>query len=167
MNDPIGTYNFGICYRDGKYGLPQDYTKALELCHRAGELGYASAYTNVGFAYQRGRSRGVERDEKKARYYWELAAMGGDEEGARHNLGCKEWQAGKMDRALKHFMIAVSGGVSHSLDMIKKMYSNGDATKEDYTKALQSYQEHLSEMKSPQRDEAAAYSDRYRYYQYQ
>ena len=32
MNDPIGTYNFGICYRDGKYGLPQDYTKALELC---------------------------------------------------------------------------------------------------------------------------------------
>ena len=39
------------------------------------------------------------------------------------------------------------------------MYSNGDATKEDYTKALQSYQTYLRGIKSRQRDEAAADED--------
>ena len=40
-NDPAAMYNLGVCYRDGLFGFPQDYTKALEHCHRAGELGYA------------------------------------------------------------------------------------------------------------------------------
>ena len=48
--------------------------------------------------------------------------------------------------------------------MIKQMYTDGYSTKEDYTKALQLYQAYLGEIKSKQRDEAAAYSDRYRYY---
>ena len=69
-----------------------------------------------------------------------------------------------MDRALKHHMIAVKDGDNDSLNEIKEFYSNGHATKDDYTEALQSYQEYVSEIKSPQRDEAAAYSDRYRYY---
>lgn len=34
----------------------------------------------------------------------------------------------------------------------------------DYKKALQSYQEYLSEIKSPQRDKAAAARENYRYY---
>ncbi len=43
--------------------------------------------------------------------------------------------------------------------------SNGNATKEEYTKALQLYQAYLSEIKSPQRDKAAAAHDEcYRYY---
>ena len=61
-------------------------------------------------------------------------------------------------------MIAVGSGQPGSLKQIQELYSNGYATKTDYTKALQSYQEYLSEIKSPQRDEAAAYGDRYRYY---
>ena len=83
---------------------------------------------------------------------------------ARHNLGANELDAGNMDRAVKHFMIAVRGGYDGSLDTIKKMYSKGYATKEDYTKALQVYQEYLDEIKSKERDEAAAYSEDYRYY---
>ena len=69
-----------------------------------------------------------------------------------------------MDRALKHFMIAVKGGHSTALEGIQKLYSNGRATKEDYTKALQMYQTYLGEIKSDQRDKAATISDRYRYY---
>ena len=68
-----------------------------------------------------------------------------------------------MDRALKHWMIAVRSGYSDSLAMIKELYTNGHATKDDYTKALQLYQTYLSEIKSKQRDEAAAFSDKYRY----
>jgi len=75
-----------------------------------------------------------------------------------------EEKAGNFDRALKHFTIAVRGGFSQSLQQIKSIYSKGYATKEDYTKALQSYQEYLAEIKSRQRDEAAAAREDYRYY---
>ena len=36
--DAISIYNQGCDYRDGTNGYPQDYTKAIELYHRAGEL---------------------------------------------------------------------------------------------------------------------------------
>jgi len=39
-----------------------------------------------------------------------------------------------------------------------------DISKEDYTNASRLYQEYLGEIKSKQRDEAAAFHERYRYY---
>jgi len=159
--DPIAMQSMGCVYRDGGFGLPQDYTKALELFHRAGELGHAEAYNNIGYLYDNGR--GVEVDKKKANYYFELGAMRGDT-AARYNLGRVEYKTGNKERALRHFMIAVRGGWSKSLDTIKKMYMNGYATKDVYTKALQSYQAYLGEIRSPQRDKAAAANERYRYY---
>ena len=159
--DPIAMYNQGNYYRDGRLGFPQDVNKALELYHQAGELGYTEAYCFVGYAYLHGD--GVEVDEKKAKHYWELAAMRGNV-NARYNLGYMERRAGNMDRAAKHFMIAVRGGESESLELIKQMYSDGHATKDDYTKALQAYQIYLAEIKSSQRDEAAAACEDYRYY---
>ena len=161
LNDPIAIYNNGCNYEKGTDGFPQDYVKALELWHRAGELGDTASYDNIGFAYDNGQ--GVEVDEKKAVYYYELAAMGGDVH-ARHNVGIGEENAGNVDRALKHYMIAVKDGHANSLQEIQDLFSNGHATKEDYTKALRAYQEYLSEIKSRQRDEAAAAHKRYRYY---
>ena len=61
-------------------------------------------------------------------------------------------------------MIAAGSGHSNSLKRIKDLYSKGYATKEDYMKALQSYQAYLSEIKSVQRDKAAAYNKMYDYY---
>ena len=70
----IAIYNQGNHYRGGTCGYPQDYTKALELWHRAAaELGHVMAYSNIGYAYYNGE--GVEVDEKKASRYYELAAM--------------------------------------------------------------------------------------------
>ena len=160
-DDPIAIFNIGVYYRDREYGFPQDYTKALELWHRAGELGYATAYSNIANSYGSGRS--VKIDKKKAKYYFELAAMGGSLEG-RYNAGIKEKDAGNYDRALKHHMIAVRSGFAKSLEIIKKLYSDGNATKDDCTKALRCYQTYLGEIKSKQRDEAAAAHDEYRYY---
>jgi len=160
MNDPIAICDLGCYYKEGSCGLPQNMDKAFDLWHQAGELGYASAYYNIGCAHTFGR--GVDRDEKKAMYYWGLAAMIGDV-NARFNLGYGEVQAGNMDRALKHYMIAVKDGCADSLENIKKMYEYGDATKDDYAKALQSYQAYIDEIKSKQRDEAAA-SDEYQNY---
>jgi len=159
-NDAEAIFNVGTYCYFGANGFPQDYTKALELFHRAAELDYATAYNSIGYAYDFGQ--GVEIDKKKAVHYYELAANGGNEI-ARYNLGINEQEAGNIDRALKHHMIAVRDGYTISLEQIKLMYSNGDATKGDYTKALQLYQTYLGEIKSPQRDKAAAYSEKYRY----
>jgi len=158
--DAAAISNLGGYYFDGKYGLPQDYDKALELFHQAGELGHALAYNNIGYSYINGW--GVESDKKKARYYYELAAMSGCVE-ARHNLGATEGQAFNNDRAIRHFMIAVKDGSNDSLLTIKKMVMFGYATKDDYTKALESYQAYLDEIKSDQRDKAAAADEDYKY----
>ena len=48
-------------------------TKANELLLKAGELGCAEAYRNLGMSYNNGL--GVEVDKKKAKHYYELAAM--------------------------------------------------------------------------------------------
>ena len=48
----------GVYYGLGKYGLPQDYAKALDLYHWAGILGHTTAYYYIGCVYDIGR--GVE-----------------------------------------------------------------------------------------------------------
>ena len=160
--DVIAIHYLANNYRDGTYGFPQNYKKALELWHRAGELGYADAYCSIGNAYDRGQ--GVEVDKKKSVHYFELSAVRGCEV-ARKNLGCIEECAGNIDRALRHHMISVRSGYTGSLDIIKELYTYGHATtKEDYMKALQLYQEYLDEIKSPQRDKAAAADEKCRYY---
>ena len=158
--DAYAIYDQGCDYRDGTDGYPQDYEKALEFWHRAVELGYSPAYVSIGYAYEHGR--GVEIDKKKSIYYYELAAMGGDVE-ARYNLGIMEENAGNMNIALRHYIIAVEGGYADSLKEIQDLYTKGYTTKEDYMKALQSYQAYLGEIKSDARDSAAA-SHGFRYY---
>ena len=150
----------GVHHYYGENGYPQDYTKALELWHRAAELGYSESCCNIGYAYEHGQ--GVVVDKSKANHYYELAAIGGNTT-ARCNLGIICRDSGNMDRALKHFMIAARGGDTESLTFIKRMYFFGDASKGDYTKALQFYQAYLGEIKSIQRDKAAA-ADEENYY---
>ena len=84
---------------------------------------------------------------------------------ARHSLGVEEEMIyNNVDRAIKHYVIAAGGGHIDSCKRIKQLFTNGHATKEDYTKALQAYQTYLGEIKSAQRDEAAAFDDEYKYY---
>jgi len=161
LGDAEAIFHLGCYYRDGLYGFPQDYDKAFELFVRAGELGYNKAFNSIGCAYSNGR--GVQIDKKKAKHYYKLAAIRGNV-FARYNLGDNEQREGNMNRALKHYMIAVECGKDSALKAIQKLYSNGHATKEDYAHALRTYQAYLSEIKSTQRDKAAAASANYRYY---
>jgi len=161
VKDPIAIHDLGCCYRDGKHGFTQDHVKALELFHEAGELGHTIAHCNIGYAYEVGH--GVEVDMKKANQYYELSAIGGCTQ-ARYNLGNMEVETGNMDRALKHFMIGAESGYNDSLKGIQELYTDGYATKEDYTEALQLYQTYLGEIKSVQRDKAAADDEGNRYY---
>ena len=147
----------GCHYYVGEHGLPKNSAKAVEFWHKAGKDGY----NNVGHAYDNGD--GVERDEKMAEHYYELAATEGDSY-ARHNLGGSEKNAGNYDRALKHYMIAVRGGDTPSVKAIQRMYMDGHVAKDQYAKALQSHQAYVNEIKSDQRDKAAASIDSYTYY---
>ena len=114
--------NLGCKHYNGSRGLRQNYRKAIKLWLRAGELGDAIAYRNLGTCYSAGR--GVVRDEKKANHYNALAAMGGDAM-ARHNLGAAEYNAGNMERAVKHWMIGVGAGFDNSLDGVRQCFANG------------------------------------------
>ena len=163
MNDYIAIYNRGCDYASGDRGLSQDYAKALEFWHQAGELGSARSYFNIGLYYYRNRGDKVEEDKKKTIHYYELAAMHGHVK-ARGNLGSLEARAGNFGRALRHYMIAVRSGCNDSVNLVRKMYRNEHATKDDYSKALRGYQSYLDEVKSDQRDEAAAFRDEYKYY---
>ena len=160
LNDANAINNIAGYYSEGMLGLSRDYTKALELWKRAAELGCGEAYYNTGAAYYHGE--GVERDMNKARHYYELAAMRGCVL-PRHILGIFEDNAGNIERALKHYVIAVEGGCSQSLKEIQDLYSRGLATKDVYIESLRSYQKYLVEVKSSQRDEAAAFDVRYKY----
>ena len=61
-------------------------------------------------------------------------------------------------------MIAVGGGNDKSLETIRLMVTIGDATKDDYAKALRAYQSYLDKIKSDHRDKAAAANEDYKYY---
>ena len=161
VGDAEAMYNLGCCYSEGSYGLTRDRTKGCKFWQQAGELGCAEAYNNIGYAYRNGE--GVERDEKKADHYYELSAMGGNV-GARHNLGCAEGNSGNWKRAIKHWSISAGAGYNDSVKNIQQMYTAGHATKQDYTEALRAYQEYLEDVRSEQRDQAAAFDDGYKCY---
>ena len=143
-------------YARGTMGMPQNQAKANELYLKAGELGCADAYFNLGNNYDNGR--GVEVDTKKAIHYHERAAMKGHIK-ARNNLGCLERGANRNDsRAMKHFLLAARAGHTNALkDKVKDGYMHGRVTKEEYANTLRAYQKSQDEMKSDARDEALAF----------
>ena len=138
-------------YASGTNGLPQDRAKANELLLKAGELGCAEAYSRLGYSYDNGT--GVEVDKRKAKHYYELAAMMGNVQ-ARYNLGCIEYNAGNYHRAYKHYILAASAGYPESLDVVKKVFTKGSVTKDEYASTLRAYHERQTEMKSEARDTA-------------
>ena len=162
LNDARAILNMGLYYSQGQHGLPQNIAKALQLWQRAGELGDSQSNCNLAQIYCNGY--GVEVDMKKAKHYRELAAMGGSLI-ARKILGDDEVESGNFDRALKHYQIGAKDGHCSAVKAIQYLYLKGNATKVDYAEALSSYQTYLDEIKSEQRDEAAAFNDEFKYYE--
>jgi len=70
---------------------------------------------------------------------------------SRYGLGFHESSKGKDGRALRHYLISAKMGHETSLNMVKKMFMNGIATKAQYTEALNCYQDAVEETKSPER----------------
>ena len=92
--------------------------------------------------------------------------MGAGRVSKIQNLAILENDSGNVDRETKLKLIIVVGfGSNDSLKAIKHMKVHGYATRDDYAKALQSYQSYLDEIKSDDRDTAAAFTTDNRYYE--
>ena len=77
VNDPLAYYPCGRrCYRDGRWGRQVDDLKALELFHRAAELGLPEAYV-LKLAHIMSEGNIVNKDPAKARACFAIAAMKG------------------------------------------------------------------------------------------
>ena len=139
----------GGMYANGEGSLPQDDEKANELWLQAGKLGCAEAYHNLSLYFY-----GI-RNQKKAEYFCELAAMGGYVY-ARSNLADNEYNAGNYERAYKHYMIAAKAGDKDSLDEVKDGFMRGFIAKDEYASTLRAHQKRVAEMNSDMREKAAA-----------
>ncbi len=145
-NDPAALRNMGmIRIEEG------DFQGALECWTKAAELGEATAHHNLSVMYRDGD--GVEKDKEKEVYHLEEAAIAGHPT-ARYNLGCEELGNGRYERAKRHFIIAANLGHEGSLKGLKALYTDGDASKEDYANALRAYQAAVDAVKSEERGEA-------------
>jgi tetratricopeptide (TPR) repeat protein len=155
-NDASAICQLGTKYFEGdeECGVKKDVNEAIKLYHRAAKLGFASAYKNLAVIYRNGY--GTVKDETKSKYYYELAAMAGSPK-ARGVLGRFDAEAGRFDRAIKHWLIAASCGDDEAVNCIKFTMTMGNATKDHYAQALRGYQQWMNEVRSADRDRAAAY----------
>jgi hypothetical protein len=145
-NDPIAMVQMGLRrYEDG------DYDSAFKYVNKAAALGDAGGHYQLACFY--GEGKGVEKDVKKELYHLEQAAIGGDAI-ARYNLGIEVEENGRMDRAMKHWVIAAALGHDGSLNALKDSYEDGLVSKEDFAAALRAHQAAIEATKSPQREAA-------------
>ena len=107
-NDAGAMYVLANDYYRGRRGLQQDRSKGDDLLTRAAALGSSQAHYQLGIHFDKG---GVV---KKAKFHFEAAAMAGHEM-ARYMLGITEAKSRNSDRAVKHWIIAASGGNHHML----------------------------------------------------
>ena len=125
-----------------------DYKGAVEYWAKAAELGDVVAHYQLSLLFRNGK--GVEKDEKKEVYHSEQAAIGGHPY-ARYNLGCLEWNNGRYERAIRHYIIAANLGDDDSIKQLKEGYRAGLVSKEDFASTLRAHQAAVDAMKSPQR----------------
>ena len=146
-NDPVAMTRMGVFRR--KAG---DHSGAVEYFTKAATFGnYAGAHYELSLMYYDGH--GVEKDEKKYLHHLEFAAIGGNVLG-RYNLGCAEGRIGRLDRAVKHFIIAANMGDDRSLENLKFAYRKKLVSKEDFAAVLRAHKAAVDATKSPQREEA-------------
>ena len=145
-NDPIAMAQLGSCLRDNG-----DHVDAFKYYSKAAELGDANAHYNLSILYLKGE--GVEKDETKRVHHLEEAAIQGHPH-ARYYLGNHEGRSGRIDRAVKHFIIAATLGHDDSIQAVKGLYKKEYVSKEDFAAALRAHHAAVNAMKSPQRKEA-------------
>ena len=145
-NDPVAMTQMGTeRHKEG------DYSSAFEYYTKAAELGDAMAHYKLAHLYCEGE--GVQKDERKALYHWEEAAISGHPY-ARLNLAVIEIENGRPERGEKHFIIAANLGDEKSMKQLWKCFSMGHVSKDDLSVTLRKHHAAVNATKSPQRKAA-------------
>ena len=148
-NEPVALNVLGEkFYQEG------DYSSAFQCYTRAVNVGDAEAHWNLSCMFRDGE--GFTKDEERQIYHAEEAAIAGTP-FARRVLAAKEWECGRFDRAVRHWIIAANVGDDTSLQCLKESYKDGHVSKEDFAAALRAHQAAVNEMKSPQRKAAESW----------
>ena len=150
-NDPVALRYMGCIRRD-----EGNYNKAVDYYKKAIDFGDLVAHFYLGCMYKKGQC--VEKDEEKAAYHYEKAAIGGHMD-ARHRLACMEGRNGNIKRMVKHFIIGAKLGHKESMNKLWGEFKYGTITKEELDAVLRAHQAAVDATKSSQRDEAAAFFD--------
>ncbi len=149
-NDPVAHCQMGSkCHDEG------DYEGAVKYWKKAAALGDVAAHYNLSNSYHMGE--GVEKDNKKEIYHLEEASIGGHPK-ARYNLGCEEQEKRRIERAMKHWIIAANLGHDNALKQVKEGFKHGLVSKEDFAAALRGHQAAVDATKSAHREKAGSYS---------
>jgi hypothetical protein len=143
-NDPAAMIKMATeCHKEGNPDT------AFEHLTKAADLGNVDAHCKLAEMYLKGE--GVEKDEEKAVYHYEKAAIGGHPY-ARNMLAVIEEINGNMERSVKHYIIAANLGDDISMKALWTHYSLGNTTKEDLEATLRTHQAAIDAMKSEKRD---------------
>ena len=128
-----------------------DYSSAFEYYTKAASLSDVRAHCKLGDMYYQGR--GVEKDEKKALYHWDEAAIGGHPD-ARHIIALTEMLNDRYERAVKHLIIAANLGSEESMKQLWMCFSMGYVSKDELSVTLRAHHAAVNATKSPQRKAA-------------
>ncbi|RUP44787.1 hypothetical protein BC936DRAFT_149007 [Jimgerdemannia flammicorona] len=139
-------------YRDGLRGRKQNYTKAMELYHKAAEMGSSEAQYNLGYLYA--SVHGGPVNFAKARHYWEMAAsqplfhshlriprLG---VALAHNALGNVYHDGlgvvpDFNKAFQHFKTSADGGEPCGMSNLGLAYERGEGTPVNILKAVEIY----------------------------
>ena len=135
LQDPHAYFNMAGYVREGLHGLTKDEHKAVSLLHRAAELGSAEACSDLFLCYLIGLC-GVQPDAAKARSLLIQAAKGGLAQ-ARHNLAVLDYEAGRIDDAVRHLKISTAAGYQLSLESMEELRGEGHLSEEEYNEAVE------------------------------
>jgi TPR repeat protein len=150
--DPVALCQMGTRRKD-----EGDWDSAVKYWTKAAELGDPEAHNSLAYMYY--NEQGVEKDEEKAGYHLEKAAIGGHAM-ARHNLAVVERVNGNKDRMVKHLIIAANVGYEKSMKELWEDYKHGCISKEDLEATLRTHKAAIDAMNSPEREVAAAWRKR-------
>lgn len=117
-----------------------EYATALSEWQPLAEQGQAIAQYQLGLLYANGK--GVEKDDAKARKWYEKSAIQGHTE-AQVNFGILLLYArgGQQDYKMAMYYLRLSANNGHDLAQRKlgQMYEHGDGVQQDYVKAYMWY----------------------------
>ncbi|KAL9181332.1 hypothetical protein ACHAXT_010137 [Thalassiosira profunda] len=151
VGDPEAFHQLGIFSEHVNMGSPKDSIQAMEFWAKGAEMGSLACHVRIGHSYMFGRV--VEKSDEKAKYHYQMAALGGNIDG-REMLGTMECNSGNMRRAMRHWMIAAKAGSENALSYVAKGFADqdGHVTLKEWITTLAAFQEAEAEMKSEQRD---------------